>query len=163
MTSPGTRTTLRMTVVIADDDLATRRALAHIIEEQGHEAMTLPDGTDVLRLIGERPVDIVLCDERMPGTMGSEVLATVARLHPRVYRALMSCSIVSNAMIDAINRARANYLVRKPFHVEEVRELLRVAEAELRTTLRDHAGPSFVAEASPPHFAATAPRVFTVN
>ena len=154
---------LRLTVVIAEGDLASRRALVHLIEDAGHTAVAMPDGLDIMRVIGERPVDVVLADDRMPGMSGSELLATVARLHPRVFRVLMSGSLVGSSMIDAVNHARANYLLPKPFHVEEVRELLRLAAAEHRVAARLYPAATDQTGVSMSCFEGAAPLVFTVN
>lgn len=121
-----------LNVLVADDDVAAARALGRIVESGGHNVVLLHDARDAMRVVRDRSIDVVLADERMPGMTGSELLATLARLHPRTFRVLMSCALACDRVVDVVNHARVGYLLRKPFHIEEVRELLRFAEADRR-------------------------------
>lgn len=128
MTMPATPSPL--TVVVVDDDVVIARVLARAVAAEGHEAIALTDATQALRVVGERKVDIVLCDRQMPGMTGSELLTMLAGQHPGITRALMSFFVSGDELTQVINASRAQYLLQKPFRLTEVRELLSYAVAE---------------------------------
>lgn len=120
-------------VLVVDDDAFAARALARIIDSEGHKATVLVDPTDAIRTVSRLSIDVVISDQRMPGMTGTEILGTLARLRPETFRCLMSCELSGDAIVDLVNEARLDHLLRKPFRIEKVRTLLRTAQNERRT------------------------------
>jgi CheY-like chemotaxis protein len=61
-------------ILIADDDDRGREAYAMILRLCGYEVVTAAEGEAALRVLRERPVDLVLLDLAMPETCGQKVL-----------------------------------------------------------------------------------------
>lgn len=61
-------------VLAIDDSEVNRDILARRLGRTGLEILTASSGADGLAALAERPVDLVLCDIRMPGMSGPEVL-----------------------------------------------------------------------------------------
>ena len=61
-------------ILIADDDSRGREAYAMILRLSGYEVVTVGEGEAALRVMRERPVDLVLLDLLMPDTCGQGVL-----------------------------------------------------------------------------------------
>lgn len=61
-------------VLIADDDPVNREVMRRLLEHQGHHLVEAADGHEALRLLEERPFDVLLLDILMPGLNGFEVL-----------------------------------------------------------------------------------------
>src|SRR4051794_37338309 len=70
-------------VLVADDDFAALEALAAAIELAGHRVMRAGDGIDALRIATRHAIDIVVCDEHMPGMSGSALIDAM-RAHARL-------------------------------------------------------------------------------
>lgn len=64
-------------VVIADDNVDAASLLAALLQEDGHEALTVHDGAHALRTILERKPDLAILDIGMPGLNGYEVAEKV--------------------------------------------------------------------------------------
>ena len=62
---------------------------------------------------------LLLSDQRMPGMQGTELLAQGAKLYPRAKRVLLTAYADTNAAIDAINSARTDYYLVKPWSPPE--------------------------------------------
>jgi len=64
------------TLVIVDDSVTVRAAIRKALEPTGlfEEYVEASDGNEALRLLAERPVDVVLCDIIMPDLDGFEFL-----------------------------------------------------------------------------------------
>ncbi len=119
-------------VLIVDDDIHAARLLGRIVEREGHKVTLLFDPTDAIRLVRKLAIDVIIADERMPGITGADILATLARLEPHTFRVLTSCNLDVNGVIDRVNRARIDYLLKKPFRIADVCDLLRTATNEWR-------------------------------
>src|SRR5688500_16398106 len=60
-------------VLVADDDQDTRELISEVVASYGHRCRTAVDGLDALRLVGERPADVVISDWDMPRMNGVEL------------------------------------------------------------------------------------------
>jgi CheY-like chemotaxis protein len=67
----------RSNVLIVDDEELYRRALERILVRCGHAALTAHDGGEAMRIVASEPLDLVLCDVRMPGISGLELVRQV--------------------------------------------------------------------------------------
>lgn len=61
-------------VLITDDDPINREVLRRLLAHHGHCVVEAADGHEALRLLAERPFDVMLLDILMPGLNGFEVL-----------------------------------------------------------------------------------------
>ncbi len=69
----------KLRILVVDDEPGVRTSVSRYLKLRGHVADEGIDGADALRLIKSQPeYDIVLCDLRMPGMSGDELLE---RLH----------------------------------------------------------------------------------
>ncbi len=64
-------------VLIVDDDASNRTLLAVILEQEGFTIARAADGIEALRMIAERPPDLILLDVMMPVVNGIEVLSRI--------------------------------------------------------------------------------------
>ncbi|CAN5862171.1 hypothetical protein BH11GEM2_BH11GEM2_22440 [soil metagenome] len=71
---PGEPGTLR--VLLVDDEAAVRRVVARYLERRGHAVDQVPEGGQALVQLNaaEPPYDVIVCDVRMPGVGGIELL-----------------------------------------------------------------------------------------
>ncbi|MDP9171558.1 MAG: response regulator [Acidobacteriota bacterium] len=60
-------------LLVLDDELLILRSLENFFEDD-YEVFTTADAETALRLAREHDIAVILCDERMPGTSGHEVL-----------------------------------------------------------------------------------------
>jgi len=120
-------------ILVADDDDALRESLELVLAAEGYEVLTARDGAAALALVETQPVDVVLCDLRMPGMDGLELLPQLARKLPGVPVLLMSAYGSSDLAVEALRRGAYDYLA-KPFQPSEV--LLTLRKAREREKLR---------------------------
>ena len=74
---PAPPTPCHAAILVVDDNAANRDALSRRLERRGYAVGTADDGPTALRLLAERPFDLVLLDVMMPGMSGLEVLQRV--------------------------------------------------------------------------------------
>ncbi|MEZ4330680.1 MAG: sigma-54 dependent transcriptional regulator [Myxococcota bacterium] len=113
-------------VLIVDDDEALRDSLSLLLAAEGYGVRTAPDGRTALELLEATSVDAVLCDLRMPGLDGFDLIPQITRQWPGVPVILMSAHGTDDLAIEAIQRGAYDYLA-KPFQPSEIRLTLRKA------------------------------------
>ena len=110
-------------VLVIDDDRGLRDSLCDLIESGGFDVEALPRASGVLEKLASYGPDVILCDVRMPGVTGIELLEML-RGKTSVPMVLMSAhgdiSMAVSAMQDG-----AYSFVEKPF---DPRHLLKLLE-----------------------------------
>ena len=61
------------TILIAEDDLNTRKLTVDVLEENGYNVLTAKDGTEALELLDSKHADLIIADIMMPRTDGYEL------------------------------------------------------------------------------------------
>jgi two-component system response regulator AtoC len=117
-------------ILIVDDDDALRESLEMILAADGYQVVSAENGEVALDRIAQHPVDAVLCDLRMPGLDGFDLIPQIGRQLPGIPIILMSAHGTTDLAVEAIQRGAYDYLA-KPFQPAEVRlTLLKAHERE---------------------------------
>ena len=61
------------TILVVDDEVRSQETLRRTLEEE-FEVLTASSGEQALALLEREPVDVILCDQRMPGISGVQTL-----------------------------------------------------------------------------------------
>jgi thioredoxin reductase (NADPH) len=116
-------------LLIVDDDpqvlAAVRRDLRSRYRED-YLVMSASSGDDALAAMRELKtrgdsLAMIICDQRMPGMMGSEVLAKSRAIYPVARRVLLTAYSDIDAAVKAINEAHLDHYLSKPWDPPEDR------------------------------------------
>jgi len=116
-------------VLIADDDSATRHAIARLLENAGFEVSEVGDGTSALNAVQQGQFDLVFLDIWMPNLSGLEVLARIRTGANRPKVIIMTSDGTSETLLRAVKEQAYDYL-SKPF---PPRQAVEVAQRALST------------------------------
>jgi len=72
------------------------------------------------RMLAERPADVVISDEAMPGASGKVFLAGVAADYPSSYRVLLTGSITVGVALGELGAGVVQAFVTKPWSKEDI-------------------------------------------
>jgi len=111
-------------IVIVDDEIKITQLLSERIEEEGHSVTTFSRAEEALPFIERSDTDIVLCDLRLEGMNGLELLTRAKRVAPTTDFVMMTAYTSANTAVEAMREGAYEYLI-KPFQMEEVILLLR--------------------------------------
>ena len=67
----------RATILVVEDEAAQRELIADALERAGHAVRRAPSVDGALEALEESVPELVLCDWRMPGRSGGDLLAEV--------------------------------------------------------------------------------------
>jgi len=71
-------------VLVVDDEPNICNVLRRILEREGYQVLTAPDGEAALQLIKQHQPDVILLDIMMPGIDGREVCWRVRKFSPQI-------------------------------------------------------------------------------
>jgi DNA-binding NarL/FixJ family response regulator len=101
-------------VVLADDHALVRAGFRSLLEALAGVQVVgeAADGREALRLIGELRPDLALIDIAMPGLNGLEVVARVAKEHPRTRVIVVSMHAQDEYVRRALVAGAAGYMLK---------------------------------------------------
>jgi DNA-binding response OmpR family regulator len=123
-------------LLIVEDELPMRTALADVLTAQGYRVITASDGEAGLRRAIEEKPDLVLLDIMMPRLDGYAVCSELRRLSHAVPILMLTAKGMVEDRVTGLDAGADDYLV-KPFSTEEllarVRALLRRLHRSAKT------------------------------
>jgi two-component system cell cycle sensor histidine kinase/response regulator CckA len=80
------------TILIVEDDLSVRRALADVLQQNGYEVLLASSGVEAMGVFSQHrdEVDLVLCDMVLTDTDGRRVLREITRIRPGIEGVLLT-------------------------------------------------------------------------
>lgn len=138
----------RKEILVVDDEPNLRRVLQAALEKGGYAVRSAEGGNDALRLLAERPADLVLTDATMPGMDGLALVHAIHGRWPETVLVMMTAFGTIPLAIEAI-RAGAAEFITKPFDLEALKRTIDGALKEAKATPKASTEePIFVAESS---------------
>ncbi len=92
------------TVLVVDDELRSQEALRRTLEDD-FEVFTAANAEQAQRIMETEWVQIIVCDQRMPGITGVEFLKTVRSQWPDTLRIILSGYTDAEDIIAGVNEA----------------------------------------------------------
>lgn len=127
-----------LTVLVVDDELPALTDLAYLLgrDRRVAEVITASSGTEALRVLDTRDVDVVLSDISMPGLDGMALARVISRFAVRPQVVFVTAH--DQHAVDAFALAATDY-VMKPVRPERLAEAVRRVVAARE---RDDEGPA---------------------
>jgi signal transduction histidine kinase len=107
------------------DDERENLSLIRRIFREDYEVSTVQNAHDAIEVLKGAPVDLILCDQRMPGRTGVDLLEEVRERWPKVTRILVTAYADIDAAVSAINRGQVRRYIHKPWDNEELEAIVR--------------------------------------
>ncbi|HJO23346.1 MAG: sigma-54 dependent transcriptional regulator [Myxococcota bacterium] len=118
-------------ILLIDDDDALRESLELVLAAEGYEVVGAEDAGAALTQVEACSYDVILCDLRMPGVDGMDLLPRLRQHLPQAPVIMMSAYGTEELALEAMNRGAADYLP-KPFQPSEAIFALRKAQERER-------------------------------
>jgi len=117
----------RPILLAVDDDVSVLEAVVQDLRRQygaEYRIMRAASGQAALDTLAQvkprqEPVALIVSDQRMPGMTGVDFLERSREIYPEARRVLLTAYADTEAAIQAINSARINYYLNKPWDPPE--------------------------------------------
>jgi putative nucleotidyltransferase with HDIG domain len=106
-------------ILIVDDESTMRRALARFLRECGYDVHECGSGPAALALLAHERFALMLCDVRMPGMSGLDVVPRAIELDRQLAVLMLTAVNEAAAATDALSHGAYDYLV-KPIALAEL-------------------------------------------
>lgn len=116
----------RPSVLLIDDEPHSLASMRMALEDD-FDILTAPDTRAAALTMAEEWVQVVVCDQRMPGETGVEFLSMVRERWPETVRLLITGYTDPDAMAAAINQAGIHQFIQKPWHPDHLLVTVRNA------------------------------------
>ncbi|HWQ14295.1 MAG TPA: response regulator [Roseiflexaceae bacterium] len=121
--SPHNRSATQ-TVLIVEDDAATRRLYKFLLTNGGFVVLEAEDGVAALEQLARQPCDLVITDMNMPRMDGMDLIRSIRRDYADIYVILITAFGTPDTQKQAM-RIGANDYLAKPFDFEELERRVR--------------------------------------
>jgi len=128
-----------MKILIAEDNMTTRRILETILVKWNYDVISACDGNEAWEKLQEKdPPKLIILDWMMPGINGVEICRRIRRpdaVEP-MYIILLTARDEKNDIVEGLGAGADDYIA-KPFDKEELRARIDVGRrvVELQTAL----------------------------
>ncbi len=111
-------------ILIVDDEKKITRLLSERISAEGYDVESCTSAEEALPIIEKTYIDVVLCDLRLGGMNGLELLRRTKKLSQETDFIIMTAYASASTAVEAMREGAYEYLI-KPFHMDEVVLLLK--------------------------------------
>ena len=119
MTTPASSSPAGTPVLVVDDEEGIRQALTRFLTRLGYQVRAAANAAEALEQVASSHPQVMLCDIRMPGTSGIELLPKVLALDPDLAVVMLSAIDEPRTAIDCLKLGAFDYLI-KPVDLDEL-------------------------------------------
>ncbi|MEN8183733.1 MAG: sigma-54 dependent transcriptional regulator [Myxococcota bacterium] len=113
--------------MVVDDEELYRRALERILVRSGHQVTTARDASEAMAQVSSQPFDLVLCDVKMPGLSGLELVRQIHEVDPDLPCIVVTGYGSAESSVEALH-AGAFWYLEKPFDQGSLDVVRRLVE-----------------------------------
>jgi CheY-like chemotaxis protein len=117
-------------VLIVDDDEATRKMLADLLELSGHDVAVAADGTEAITMLSDHHFDAVVLDVMMPSLGGQWVIDYLGAKRPGEKCILLTTGGPAVTLETLGQHESVRATLRKPLPVDELVRLVDECAAD---------------------------------
>jgi adenylate cyclase len=111
-------------VLLVDDEVRVLDSLEALLGME-YEVLRADRPDAALRLLAEAHPAVIISDQRMPGMLGTELLARSRDLVPDTVRILLTAFTDADALMESINAANIHHFLLKPWDPKELLHVVR--------------------------------------
>jgi DNA-binding NtrC family response regulator len=106
-------------ILVTDDDKACRESIQKVLEQQGHMVRATEDVDSALHELAARHFDLVVCDYRMPGKTGIDLLVEMKHCRFSVPVLIVSASADVQTQAATLEHGAIGFL-KKPVRRQDL-------------------------------------------
>src|SRR4030043_1636697 len=111
-------------ILVVDDLRSMRLTLGGILEDKGHEVVTVENGYQAIEAVKKAHFDAIFMDIKMPGINGVQTFREIKKIDPRAAVVMMTAYSVEDLVKEAMEEG-AYTIVYKPFDIDKIIALIK--------------------------------------
>lgn len=113
-------------ILCIDDEERVLRSLQLLFDES-HQVFTTTSPAEYEKILTDNNINVVICDQRMPECLGTDLLEKTRDLSPNAMRILLTGYADLPDVVDAINKGEIFRYVTKPWDLHELKNIVEKA------------------------------------
>ncbi len=110
-------------ILVVDDLRSIRLTLGGILEDKGHNVVTVENGYQAIEAVKRTDFDAIFMDIKMPGINGVQTFREVRKIDPKATVIMMTAYSVEDLVKDALEEG-AYAIIYKPFDMDRIIALI---------------------------------------
>ncbi len=127
----------RYPILVVDDEQDNLDAFRFNFRKT-FDILTATSGPEALQILADKPVAVVVTDQRMPKMTGVELLREVRERTPETVGIILTAFTDVDVLIEAINLGQVYRYITKPWDAKEVRGVLQYAIERFHLQQENH-------------------------
>jgi DNA-binding NtrC family response regulator len=119
---------MKTTILVVDDERAIRDLLSEALREAGYEVLSAGGGEEASRILREENVHIAICDIRMPGMDGIELLGHIRDVSPETVVILVTAFASVETAVHALRNGAFDYILKPLIFDDIIAKISRINE-----------------------------------
>ena len=115
-------------LLVIDDEPAIRQVVTSVLRKAGYTVDQASDGESAMERLSRGDVDIAVCDIKLPGLSGIELLRQVRTVNVDTAFIMMTAFASVDTAIEAIKAGAADYMIKPLNNDELLHRLTKVAD-----------------------------------
>lgn len=108
-------------VIFVDDEENVLNALKRTLRKEPYETHFFSAGAEALEFLKTNPVNLIVCDHKMPEITGISLLHQAKEIQPDAVRVILSGYAEIHVVVDAINTGEVYRFLSKPWQDEDLK------------------------------------------
>jgi CheY-like chemotaxis protein len=113
-------------VLFVDDNISLCTTMSFILDRKGFAVSIAHSGPEAVRLVEERPFEVIFLDMRLPGIDGVETYRQIKAIRPNATVVMMTAYALE-ALIQQALEEGAQGIIYKPLDIDAVLTLIEEA------------------------------------
>ncbi len=122
-------------LLVIDDEPLVREFLREALGNEGYSVAVAEDGEQAVERVRREPIDVAICDLKMPGIDGLETIARIRAINPDIQFIILTAYGTLESAIESLRMGAFDFL-QKPVVVKDL--LFSVGRALERRDLLEH-------------------------
>lgn len=114
-------------ILLVDDEAQIISALRRTLMDEDCEIFSAQGGQEALKILADQAIKVIICDERMPGMSGAELLSIVSLRYPTTVRIMLTGYATLESAMKAVNQGEISRFFSKPWNDIELKFAIRSA------------------------------------
>ena len=99
-------------ILVVEDQEDNRRILRDLLAHAGFDVIEVGDGEQALTAAAAHHPDVILMDQRLPGTSGAQTTAQILGRLPNTKVVMLTGGATDDEMLDAVEAGVSGYLIK---------------------------------------------------
>lgn len=125
-------------IAIVDDDQAMRESLTDYFHRTGYSSIAYSGGEALLEALGQTPIDVIVCDLKMPRMDGMAVLDALKAIKDAPPLIMITAHGNIPTAVDAVKNGAYNF-IPKPFNPADLQQMVDQAFSKYQQAHIDQA------------------------